>query len=229
MPLYEVILEQSYANQQVINKFTYQTDAVPEGQLGALLVLAGMGLAPYNSIPVFDDGSLASYLALAQVAPLAYVQAIAKNPYSVTDFYTYAFPADTHGQNGGQGLSPINAAGFTSDRTRADIRRAQKRFAGVSEDDVDALGVINADGRTVWEAVGNQLDNIIVLPLVGGGTFTITPYVFGTTPYTTPSGKTAYHLYPTEAEQLAHIAKINQFSLKPDVRSQVSRQYGRGS
>jgi hypothetical protein len=99
----------------------------------------------------------------------------------------------------------------------------------VSEADVDALGVINSGGAAKWNDVGNDMQNVTIVPLTPTGTFTFTPYVFGTVKYTTPSGKDAYKYYPTEVEQLDHIAKINQFNLKPQVRTQVSRQYGRGS
>jgi hypothetical protein len=229
MPMYRVTLEGNYSGQQTINTFDMLSGDVPSGENGALLVLAGMGLAPYTGIDIFDDGTFAAALSLAQTVEAFYVQAVCKNLYSNTDFYTFAFPAGTHGQRTGQGMSPVLAAGFTSDRTRLDIRRGQKRFVGVSESDSDAAGYLNSGGLTIWEDVGDAMDNVTVVP-VGVGSFTFTPYVFSKERVVDPdTGKVTYEEWETEAEALDHIAKINVWTLKPTVRSQVSRQFGRGS
>jgi hypothetical protein len=229
MPMYRVTLEGNYSGQQTINTFDMLSGAVPSGENGALLVLAGMGFAPYTGLTPFGVDTFAGKLSLAQTVQAFFIQAVCRNLYSNTDFYTFAFAPDTHGQRTGQGMSPVLAAGFTTDRTRLDIRRGQKRFVGVSESDVDAAGYLNSDGQTVWNAVGNTMDNITVVP-VGAGTFTFTPYVFQKQKVErgTPL-KTHYDEWATEAEALEHIAKINVWTLKPTVRSQVSRQFGRGS
>jgi hypothetical protein len=227
--MYTVTLEANYLGQQIINSWDFVSGTVPSGQLGSLLVLAGWGLAPFDTIELFGEDTVASKFALAQAGSVVYVQAICKNLYSNTDFYTFAFDAATHGQRSGQGLSPVSAAGFSTDRTVANIRRGQKRFVGVVEGDVDDGGVINADGRTVWENVGGAMENVTVVP-VGAGTFTFTPYVFSKHRVVDPdTGRVSYEAWPDEATAMEHIARINQWNLKPQVRSQVSRQYGRGS
>lgn len=225
MPMYQVTLKASYFGRPVFNEFTFIGGSVPEGTLGSLAVLAGMGLAPLGDIEPFEEDTFASDLALAQVANMVYVEAVCKNLYSVTDFYTFAFAANTHGQRAGEGLSPTQAAGFNTDRTVANIRRGQKRFAGVSETDTDAGGFLNSGGRAVWEAVGNRMDNVTVVP-VGGSTFTYTPYVFSKERVVDPdTGEVTYEAWPDEATALMHIARINQWTLKAATRTQTSRQY----
>lgn len=229
MALYEIVLEQSYAGQQIINRWNYQSDSSPSGVSGAFKALVGMGFTPDTDITPFGEETVAGKLQALQADSAIFVQAIARNLYSVTDFFTYAFPPGTAGGNVGvQGMSPTMAYGLTSDRTRSDIRRAQKRFVGVPESFVDALGVISAGVLTDLQELGDAMGDVNVVP-AGGTPILFTPYVFGRESYTTPSGKTAYKYYDTEVEQLDHIARINVFNPKNTVRTQTSRQYGRGS
>lgn len=229
MPLYEVTLEQEYFGQQIINKWNYDSGTIPSGSLGALLALVGMGWTPFGDIDAFGADTIAGQLQAGQATAVNFVQAIAKNLYSVTDFYTYAFPPNTAGANGGVNpMSPMVAYGFATDRTRSDIRRGQKRFVGVTEADVGGGGILLDATKTYWQALGDTMADINAVP-VEGSAVTFTPYVFGRVAYTTDSGKTAYKYYDTEVEQRAHIARINQWTLKSAIRSQTSRQYGRGS
>lgn len=229
MPLYEITLEQSYFGQQVINRWNYQASTPPEGVSGAFKALVGMGFTPDTDIDPFDPATIAGQLQALQAGNVVFVQAIAKNLYSNTDFFTYAFPPDTHGLNvATTGLSPTVAAGFNSDRTRSDIRRAQKRFVGVAEGDVGEGGVFSSGAATNWQALGDTMADINVVPS-GVSAMTFTPYVFGREKYVAPSGKDAYRYYGTEAEQLDHIAIITAFAFKPQTRTQATRQYGRGS
>lgn len=230
MPLYEFTLEQSLGGQQVINRWNYQGDAVPAGALGALLLMQAMGAAPPETGDPFGEGTVLGDLRPLQSTDTIFVQAIAKNLYSVTDFYTYAFPPNTFGQNsGGTSLSPTAAVGLTSDRTRADIRRAQKRFVGVTEFETSGAGLLTSGAQTTWQILGDTMGDISLAPS-GGSVMTFTPFVFGREKYVVPeSGKDAYRYYETEAEQLEHIARINVFNVKPSIRTQTSRQYGRGS
>jgi len=230
MPLYEFTLEQSLGGQQIINRWNYQGDSVPSGALGALLLMQAMGAAPPETGDPFGEGTVLGDLRPLQSTDTLFVQAIAKNLYSVTDFYTYAFPPNTFGEDtGGTSLSPTAAVGLTSDRTRADIRRAQKRFCGVTEADIGAGGILSSGAQTTWQVLGDTMGDINVAPS-GGSVMTFTPYVFGREKYVVEeSGKDAYRYYPTEAEQLEHIARINVFNVKTSTRTQTSRQYGRGS
>lgn len=229
MPLYEITLEQSYFGQQVINRWNYQSNTIPDGVSGAFKALVGMGFSPDTDIDPFGADTVAGKLQAVQSSSVFFVQAIAKNLYSVTDFFTYAFPPNTTGSSDTSvGESPVVAIGFTSDRTRSDIRRAQKRFVGVPEAAVAAGGVLESGYLALCQDLGDTMGDPNVVP-AGLGSITYTPYCFGREKYTAPSGNDAYRYYPTESEQLDHIALITTFTAKPQTRSQVSRQYGRGS
>jgi len=227
MACYEIVLEQSYYGQQIVNRWNYVSGSIPSGQSGALLALAGMGFAPFGGDPILSGDTIGAILQSLQTAEVTFVQAIAKNLYSVTDFYTYAFPPDTNGTSGGsEGMSPAIAFGYTTDRTRSDIRRGQKRFVGIEESNVGGGGVILSAGT--FQTLGDAMADINVVN-VEGAAVTFTPYVFGKKEYTTPTGKKAYEYWPDETQQLEHIARINAWTLKSTVRTQTSRQYSRGS
>lgn len=230
MALYEVALEQSYAGQQIINKWNYQSGAIPSGALGSLLCIVGMGFAPMGDIVAFGDGTIAKDLQGGQVDDVTFVQVICKNLYSVTDFYTYAFPANTHGGNAvDEGTPPFVSIGFTTDKTRADIKRGQKRFAGIPESAIGSGGVLTSTAIAAYQTLGDDMADINAVPVEGSAVL-FTPYVFGLEkhPATEDRGIT-YTYYETETEQLEHIARINQWTVKTTARSQTSRQYGRGA
>lgn len=230
MPLYEITLEQRFANQQCINRWNYQSGEIPVGVSGAFKALVGMGFAPDTDIDAFGPETIAGKLQAAQDNGVIFVQAIAKNLYSVTDFYTYAFPPGTYGTgSSGEGLSPTMAYGFASNRTRSDIRRAQKRFVGVQEGLTGEAGILSDVALTALQSLGDTMADVNVVP-AGVGSISFTPYVFGRELYVVESsGKDAYRYYETEAEQLDHIAIITAWDVKREVRTQTSRQYGRGS
>lgn len=229
MPLYETTLEQTYFGQQVINRWNYRADSVPSGQSGAFLLTVAMGAIEDDDTPAFDDTTILGILKSLQSSSAVFVQMVTRNLYSVTDFYTYAFPANTTGDGTATaGMSPTTAYGYASDRTRSDIRRAQKRFVGVTEGNVDAGGVLAAAFLPFGEALGDAMGNPNSVTFEGVTTV-FNPAVFGREMYTVPPAKPAYRYYETEAEQMEHIAPITQFTLKSTVRTQTSRQYGRGS
>lgn len=229
MPMYEITLEQSYVGQQCINRWNYISDAPPAGVNGAFKALVGMGFTPDTDITAFGEGTVAALLQTIQSGGVTFVQAVARNLYSDTDFYTYSFPSATAGLGTGEAMSPALAYGFTSDRTNAGIRRAQKRFVGVTESTVGSGGIFTDAALTQIQLLGDAMGDINLAP-TGAGSMTFTPYVFGRLKYH-PPGKTtwAYKYYETEAEQMEHIARINQFTAKRQVRTQTSRQYGRGA
>lgn len=230
MPLYEITLEQSYFGQQCINRFNYRCDSVPSGSSGAYLAVVAMGAIADDDTEPFAIDTILGQLQGIQVNTVTFVQMVAKNIYSNTDFYTYAFPVGTVGLNNtGEGLSPASAWGLTSNRTRADIRRAQKRFVGVGENYVGAGGNLTSGGQDVLEALGTLLGNPNTATIDAVSTV-FNPVVLGRQKYM-PEGsdKYAYRYYPTEVEQLEHVAPITEFNAKTTVRTQTSRQYGRGS
>lgn len=230
MPLYEITLEQTLFGQQIVNRWNYQSGVIPAGNSGSFLALVGMGFAPMGEIEAFGPSTAAGQLQNLQSTAVTFVQAIAKNLYSNTDFYTYAFPPATTGLNGGSNpMSPVVAAGFATNRTRSDIRRGQKRFAGITEADLGNGGEFVDVFKTGWQNLGDTMADVNIVP-VDSSPVSFTPFVFGREKYH-PEGKTtwAYKYYPTEAEQLEHIAAITAWNFKTFMRTQNTRQYGRGS
>lgn len=229
MSMYRIVLEGRYGAQQIINEWEWISSEIPSGQSGAFGLCNVLGFVSGNGIDQFEADTLAGALRAAQTGDLQYISVFAANLYSVTDFFSFGYTETIVGQRTGQGMPPFVAAGFTSDRTRLDIRRGQKRFVGVSENDVDQTGYLNAGGVGIWGDVADIMQVPQVVDL-GGTAVTYTPYVFSKKiiPATEEDPK-KYVKWPTEAEALEHVARINQWVLKPTVRSQVSRQYGHGN
>lgn len=229
MPQYEVTLEQQFAGQQIVNRWNYISTEIPSGQLGALLALVGMGFMPLGAIEPFGPETLAGQLQARQAVAVHWVQAVGKNIHDPTDYYAYAFPANTTSSNGGsEATSPVIAVGYATNRSRADIRRGQKRFAGVTEGDTGDVGFLNSGALTAWQAIGDTMADVNLVP-IGEGSVTFTPYVFGRKKTVDTEGKISYPYWPTDAEQLAHAMLITQWTLKPQIRTQGTRQYGRGA
>lgn len=228
MPLYEVTLQQIYFGQECINRWNYQAPTIPSGSSGSFLLASAMGAIADDDTPAFDQTTILGKLQQLQVVAVTFSQLVIKNLYSVTDFYTYAFPTGTVGAGGGEGMSPINALGYTSDRTVSNIRRSQKRFTGLAESVVDAGGVLSSAFATSAQALGTVMGNPNTVTIDGVSTV-FNPVVLSREKYH-PTGKTtwAYRYWPDEATQLTHLAPITQFNVKNQVRSQTSRQYGRG-
>lgn len=229
MSMYRIVLEGRYGAQQIINEWEWLSSEIPSGQNGAFGLCNVLGFVSGNGIDQFEADTLAGKLRAAQTGDLQYISVVAQNLYSNTDFFTFGYTETIVGQRTGQGMPPFVAAGFTSDRTRLDIRRGQKRFVGVSETDVDQTGYLNAGGISIWGDVSEVMQVPQIIDL-SGTSVTYTPYVFSKHRVVDPdTGKVTYEKWATELLALDHIARINQWTLKPTVRSQVSRQYGHGN
>jgi hypothetical protein len=229
MPLYEVTLEQVYFGQQCINRWNYQAGSIPGGASGAYLLAVAMGAIADDDTPAFDLTTILGKMQQLQSASVTFVEMVVKTLYSVTDFYTYSFPPGTVGTGGGEPLSPVMALGYASDRTRADIRRSQKRFVGLTEGNVEAGGALVGAYQTSAQVLGVMMGNPNTVT-VDGVTTVFNPVTLGREKYHPPGRTTwAYRYWPTEVEQLTHVANITQFNVKDKARSQTSRQYGRGS
>lgn len=228
MPLYEVVLEQEYAGQQVINKWNFESSEIPTGVSGAFKAVVACGFAPDTGIEAFGEDTLAGKLQALQASFVTFVQVIARNIFDPVDYYTYAFPSGTTGANGSsQPMSPATSYSFATNRSRGDVARGQKRIVGVVEGNVNDLGLISSTALAVLQDFGDTMADIALAP-TGGSAITYTPYVFGTFMYTEPPAKKAYRYYPDEVAQKAHNMRITQWTPKPQVRTQVSRQYGHG-
>lgn len=228
MPLYEVVLEQRYFQQQVINRWNYVGTGTPAAVQPSFALLSALGFIGLST--TLDAGTLGAGIQGVQNGSVTFVQATARAIYVDDDFYANPFLANTIGGVGGLGdpLSPVSALGFRSSRVKQSIGRGYKRFVGISEGDLDSGGVLAAGAITRANILRTALNATLTYD-DEGNTLTFTPCIAQKVKYTTPSGKTAYKYYPTEAEQAPHNAIGITWEIYQQMRTQNSRQYGRGS
>jgi len=226
--LYEVTLSATYYGQLCINRWNYLSTGVAVGVIRSVALITAMGWISED--PTFVEPSLAVRLQDLQSDSLTYNSVQCRALYDdPTDFYDYPFPTGIVGNNNAsQGASPVVALGFRTTRVRTDIGRGTKRFAGMTEALVDAGGNIASTAIAAVDTLAEEMSATLAYT-VGGSSLSFVPVVLGKEEYETPAGNKAYKQYPTLTEQLDHIAQGFTWDAYPQVRSQVSRQYGRGS
>jgi len=228
MPLYEVVLEQRYANQQSINRWNYLGSGTPAAVVPSFALLSALGFLGLAT--TLTDGTVGGELQTLQNQGVVFVQATCRAIYIDDDFYANPFLANTVGATNTfeTGLSPLVAYGFRSNRVKQSIGRGYKRFIGADETRQDSGGALNAGANAQALLLATAMSDVLTYD-DEGNTITFVPIVVQKQEYTTPSGKLAYRYYSTEATQESHIAAGVLWEAYPEVRSQVSRQYGRGS
>jgi hypothetical protein len=225
--LYEIALIGNIGGlAEVVNRWNYRGDvnAVAGGDAAALV--NAMGLNPTGG--TFPTATIGAQLQLVVSTAVNWTQCLCRNVYDPTDFIDLPYVPLAAGAATGECLSPINAFGFRSNRTRLDIGRGYKRIPGVVETFVDNLGVINSTTQPALDTLAGLMGDVITFT-DGSLTDSFTPVIVSKEKYTTPSGKTAYKYYPTESVQLTHLAVGVVWEAYTRVRSQVSRQIGRGA
>lgn len=227
MAILRLTLRQRYVNQLVLNTFDFVASGTPAAVSLSFALVAAFGAIP-DPVTGYPLDSAFHAFRQPQVEGVLYEEAQAENLYSVTDFYTRPFLADTTGLYDDVGLSPFNAYGLYTNRVRTDVRRGMKRIAGVAEG-------ANGEGGVLTSPFPGYLEDfcdILSAPLTyddEGNTLTFTSCVLGLDMYTVPPAPKAYRPYGTEAGQLEHTAQGILWQAYPNVRSQVSRSVGRGA
>jgi hypothetical protein len=225
--LYEVVLDQRFEGQQVINRFNYLGSGTPAAVTMSFALISAMGFIADGG--VYPAGLFSSIRDL-QSSDLTYVEAVAKDVYSNTDFYS--LPFTTLGGNvspasGNQ--PPFVAYSFYTTRVRSDIRRGQRRFAGLVEGSVDSYGMLTSGNLALAGDLADWMDQILVYDDEGTD-LTFIPVIVSKEKYTVPeSGKDAYKYYDTFAEQEDHLAQGFEWAVRPQITTQNSRKVGRGS
>lgn len=237
MALLELILGSVYYGQQCVNRFTYQSSGTPASVSLSFALWSAFGfLRDAVANPTTNGYSpTAPFGRIRDIAAGAIIYQVgsARDLYSTTDFYEGPIAGSTYGLRPGEPASPVLAWGFRSARTRTDVARATKRFAGVSEGDVGAGGLSLITGSpSPMNFVAVALSQTLTYD-DEGNTLSFAPVVLGKQRYNPDTGLPsdtgrAYRLYPTEAAQLAMVASTGTWAPYDYVRTQVSRQYGRG-
>lgn len=225
--LYEVTLVGSYNGVvELVTRWNYRGDVnlVAGGDAAALV--SAMGLEP--TAGTFPVGTIGAAMQALANTIVTWRQVLSRNVYDPTDFIDLPYSPVAQGTSTGECLSPINAFGLRSNRTRLDIGRGYKRFPGVSEAASGGGGILVSGTLTALDALAALMTDTLTFT-DGSLTDTFLPVVVQKQKYTTPSGKDAYRYYPTESEQLTKLAVGVTWESYDRVRSQVSRQYGRGA
>jgi hypothetical protein len=228
MPLYEVVLEQSYEGQQCINRWNYLMSGTPAAVTGSFALISALGGLALST--TLTDGTVLGELQSLQNVSAIFVQVTARAIYIDDDFYGNAFLANTHGSvgNAGSAYSPTEAFGYRSSRVKQSIRRGYKRFVGCDTAMVDSGGRVNNTGDAQMALLATEMGaNLSYTD--DGNSLTFAPCIASKEKYTTDSGKDAYKYYASETLQAAHLAQGILWEPYDRTSSQVSRQYGRGS
>lgn len=225
--LYELTVRGTYAGQQTINRWHYLSSGVPAAVLGSFGLASAFGV-------VGDAGALPANTVFAAIRDLVStswtcqsVEVRAASNYAPSDFYERPFTIVVGGAVAGDPTAPFLAYGFRTSRVRLDIARATKRFAGVSEDSTVAGGTFVAGTLTKLSTLATRMSAVLSYN-DEGNTISYSPAVVKKERYINAKGKPSYRYLPTLAEQLADTATGFSWSAYQQVRSQVSRQVGRG-
>ena len=228
MPIMEVVLEQSHLNQQVLNRFNYLASGTPSAVTFSFALANVLGAIPTED--VYPTDRLMGLLRAFQDANVSFVNLLCRHIYSLTDFYQTPFVPALVGGLASTTQGPVPSYGFISNKTRYDIRRGQKRFVGVT---TNAMSGDNTFTSTVITAQNNLAEEMgATLEYEDGANLlTFAPIIVKREKYTVPGSdpaRFAYRYFETEAEQLENIMTGITWQPYPNVRSQTSRQIGRG-
>lgn len=228
MAIMELVVNQQYQGQLVVNRFHFISGGTPAAVTRSFALVSASGYLAGNIVSgAFPVPSIARQIQDITSSSLQYLSAYARDLYSDTDFYETPYAANVHGSYGGTPASPALAYALTSNRVRSDIRRGQKRLSGVSENAMVDGGQLDSAFLSSLQYVANEMSAVLSYD-DEGNTLTFTPAILSYEEYTTPTGKKAYRKRATPELQLAHAATGVLWTVQDTVRTQVSRQYGRG-
>jgi len=226
--LMEITLFQTYFNQKCVNRWNYVANGTPAAVTLSFALASIMGFLPVST--TLAGGTVGGSLQGVQNADVHFNSVIARAVYIDDDFYDSPFLANTVGAatGGASALSPTNAFGFFSSRVKQSIARGYKRFVGASEGTVTSGGVIEGATLTALESVAGFMSDTLVYD-DEGESLTFIPCIVQKEKYVVEeSGKDAYKYYASQATQLTHTAQGINWTPYENIRTQVSRQYGRG-
>jgi len=225
--LYEFVMQATYAGQEIVNRWNYLgtgDDGLSNPSFGLATALgaaeAGTG---------FTTDSMLYHISGLQIDTLVYHQCLVRSVYVPTDFIDIPYPTPKPGLvTGVDGESPFVAIGFRSNRVRTDIGRGFKRFAGIPETEVTSLGIVSSALDELLASISTDL-GASVSYTADSITWNYVPVIVGkeVVPATETTPK-KYRYYATETLQAAHLASGIAWEPYTTVRSQVSRQYGKG-
>lgn len=220
--LYEVVLRQELFGQEIVNRWNYQSTGTPAAVTGSFGLAWAFGAVDTPFTSVIEK------LQVLQATAVQFVDLEVRAVYDPLDFYTRPFATATTGSGIGEAASPVLAYGFRTNRVNRDIRRATKRIAGVLEEATAAGGGITG----VYLTRADELRAAMSATLTytdEGNNLTYAPCVVKKERYPVPGKDTfAYRYYEDPNVQLQNTALGVIWEVYDTVRTQASRQYGRG-
>lgn len=234
MPLYEVVLTSVYQNQQCINRFNYLMSGVPASVSGSFALASAFGAIydPLGVPPGYPPATLFRAIREVSNTGVLFEQLTVLDPYDDVDFYQVPFIQAAPGLIAGSLASPALALGYRTNLIRRDVARGTKRFVGIVEEGMGTGGVIEGNLLAAANTLATKLaDNLVYDD--EGNTLTFAPCIAGKQRYDPETGLpdpngSAYRYYPVEADQLNKLAVGIDWQMYTQVRTQTSRQYGRG-
>lgn len=228
MPLYEVVLEQRYNNQQVINRWNYLGSGTPAAVTPSFALLKALGFIGIAT--TLGTGTVGNAIQQVQNPQVTFVQATARAVFVDADFYDNPFLAGTIGLNGAGGnpLYSEAAFGFRSNRVKQSIGRGYKRFVGISEAMLDDYSVLNSTAQANLTVLATAMSAVVTYD-DEGNTLSFSPCIAQKFMYTVPPAKPAYKYYADEGAQAPHLAVGITWQFYQAATTQNSRKVGRGS
>lgn len=235
MPIMEATLTQEYFGQITQTRFNYLASGTPAAVTFSFGLVSAMG-AVYDPLGVpagYPNTGLMARIAQVQNDQVTFLGLAIRDVYSNTDFFEQVFVEPLIGEAAGTiPSSPVLSYGFKTNRTRSDIRPGQKRFVGVDDGFTSPGGVISPGffaGQI--NALAVKMAEILTYE-DQGNTLSYEPIIVGKEKYEVPGSNPIRHAYryyeAGEAAQLQHIMQSITWTPKERVRTQTSRQYGRG-
>lgn len=221
MAVMEVVLRTEFQGQECVNRWNYVSSGTPAAVSLSFALVAAMGGV------TIATGSLLNKIQQLMSTAVDFVDLEARDVYSDTDFYTRPFATSTNGTATGVATSPVLAYGYRTNRVRRDVRRGTKRFTGVVEEAMSAGGTLVAPYLDTAEEVRALMSSVLTYD-DEGNTISFSPAVCGKKSRVLENGNTTYEYWPDAAQQVDHSAIGIVWEIYDQVRSQTSRQYGRG-
>jgi hypothetical protein len=228
MALYEIVLQEQVNASVVINRWNYLSSGTPTGVTGSFALLVAFGAVPEGDPLDFPSGTVMAAIKAVQAADTIFVGLNSINVYEDDDFITTAFPTGIFGGVAGASSAQFVAGGLRTNRITRAVRRGFKRIAGVPAAAVGEIGGISGTYLTNLNALASVMSETLEYT-EGGNALSFVPCVVSKQPYETPAGNTAYRYYASLETQLDHVASGVTWETYSNVRSQGSRQLGRGA
>lgn len=228
MALYELVLRQQTNATELINRWNYVSQGSPTGVTGSFALVSAAGGILTGDPAAFPAGEMMALVAAIQASDVIFVELAGINVYEDDDFFTIAYPSGIFGGVAAAGSAQFVASGFRTNRVTRAVRRGFKRFGGVPTGAISEFGALSVGHKASMATLAAKMSETLEYT-DGGNSLSYVPTIVSKEKYTTPAGNTAYRYYSTLSAQLDHIAQGVTWEGYSIVRSQASRQLGRGA